>query len=98
MFGSSGDSGTGESCDGCEIPFNLRKLSPQVVGAGGGDEIWSNQGISSVDEVALYGEDLLRAAERLKMKVVSNLRRHVLNGAKVVGKNIELYAEKWKII
>ena len=62
--------------------LTFRHLSPQLKM----NEGFLPNGLSSVDEVALFGEDLMRSVDRLKMKVVSNLRRHVLNGAKVVGK------------
>lgn len=42
-------------------------------------------GLTTVDEKMLLGEDLLKNVDRIKMKVISNLRRYLLNGAKVTG-------------
>jgi len=43
-------------------------------------------GLISVNEDVLLDHDLQRKIELLKMKVISKLRRHILNGAKVKGK------------
>jgi hypothetical protein len=59
-----------------------RHLSPQLKM----NEGFLPNGLSSVDEVALFGDELMKSVERLRMRVVSNLRRRVLDGAKVVGK------------
>ena len=51
----------------------------------------NDNGISqmeTVDEKALFGLDLFRNVERIKMKVISSLRRYLLNGAKVTGTSI----------
>lgn len=42
-------------------------------------------GLLSVNEEALLGNDLQKKIEILKMKVVSKLRRHILDGSKVKG-------------
>ncbi|CAG7734526.1 unnamed protein product [Allacma fusca] len=43
------------------------------------------QGLSTVDEDKLLGVDAHRAIQNLKMRVISKLRRHLLNGSKVKG-------------
>ena len=48
------------------------------------------EGLSAVDEDKLMGADVNKAIQNLKMRVISKLRRHLLNGAKVKGKAVKL--------